>query len=198
MEDLIVLKKRIQNFLDSDSGYAVASKIVLAVLVTAGILFIAATAPNIFQAFKVFKKSRGYSDKKLKSTLYSLKRRNFIKILQEKDDKIRIELTKKGEKRIREFSIETLTISRQKHWDRKWRVIIFDIPIKFNKAREALRNKLKYLGFYQLQKSVWIFPYPCEDEIFFVAHLFQVEPFIEILTVENLLHENKIRRFFKL
>ena len=75
---------------------------------------------------------------------------------------------------------------------------MFDIPIKFNKARGALRSKLKYLGFYQLQKSVWAYPYPCEDEILFLANIFQIEPFIEIFTADELLHENKIRNFFQL
>jgi len=134
----------------------------------------------------------------LRNAFYNLRSQNLIEIIQEKDNKIKIRLTNKGQVRIKEFSAEILTIPRPKKWDRKWRIIIFDIPNKFTKAREALRRKLKDLRFYQLQKSVWIYPYPCEDEILFIAHVFQIEPFIEILTVENLLHEDKIRRFFNL
>ena len=192
------LKERIKDFLDSDSGYATATKVVLAVLALAGIVFIITTAPNVFQVFGRYKRSQRYSQKKIKRTIYSLRRRGFVRVIQEKEDKIKIELTNKGKKRIREFSIDALTIPKPKKWDKKWRIVIFDIPNRFNKARAALRGKLKELGFYQLQKSVWIYPYHCTDEILFVANIFNVEPFIEILTIEELLHENKIKKFFRL
>ena len=192
------LKQNIETFLNSDSGYATATKIALAVIALGGILIIGAMAPNMFRVFGKFKQSRRYSNKQLRNAFYNLRRQNLIEIIQEKDNKIKIRLTNKGQVRIKEFSADILTIPRPKKWDRKWRIIIFDIPNKFTKAREALRRKLKDLRFYQLQKSVWIYPYPCEDEILFIAHVFQIEPFIEILTVENLLHEDKIRRFFNL
>lgn len=41
-------------------------------------------------------------------------------------------------------------------WDGKWRVVVWDIPEKRRAARDLLRYKLKWLGFKQLQKSVWI------------------------------------------
>lgn len=198
MKDNLSLKEKIKEFLDSESGYATATKVVLAIIATAGIFFVAATAPNVFQAFGNFRRSKKYSQKKLKNAFYILKRRNFIKVIHEKDDKIKIELTNKGKARIKEFSIDSLTIPQPKHWDKKWRVVIFDIPNKFNKAREALRKKLKELGFYQLQKSVLVYPYECEDEILFITNIFQIEPFVEILTVEKTLYENKIKNFFKI
>jgi phenylacetic acid degradation operon negative regulatory protein len=43
-------------------------------------------------------------------------------------------------------------------WDRKWRVVIFDIPEIDKKAREHLRQKLVSLGFGKLQKSVYVSP----------------------------------------
>ena len=32
---------------------------------------------------------------------------------------------------------------RQTKWDGEWRIVIFDIPEKFKKAREALKVKIK-------------------------------------------------------
>lgn len=43
-------------------------------------------------------------------------------------------------------------------WDRKWRVVIFDIEEKKKKARNSLRLKLISLGFGKLQESVYITP----------------------------------------
>lgn len=196
MRYIIQLKERLREFLDSDKGSAKATKIILAVLAVVGVLAIAAIAPNIFQIFGRYKKSRRYSDKQLRNAFYTLKRRNFIEVIKEKDEKIIVRLTKKGKQYVREFSIDNLSILKPKKWDKKWRMVIFDIPNKFNMARLALRNKIKELGFYKLQKSVWIYPYPCEDEILFVANFFNVESFIEILTVESLLREDKIKKIF--
>lgn len=71
-----------------------------------------------------------------------------------------------------------------------------------NKARfprcVALRDKIKEIGFVQLQKSVWVCPYECEDEILFLAESYYVTKYIEILTVEKMLHEEQLKRKFKL
>ena len=48
-------------------------------------------------------------------------------------------------------------------WDRKWRILMFDIPENKHAVRDRLRRTLSTMGFVQLQKSVWIFPYDCED-----------------------------------
>lgn len=54
---------------------------------------------------------------------------------------------------------------RQKIWDKKWRVILFDIPTELQKKRHSLRHRLRTIGAYMIQKSVFVFPYPCEDEV---------------------------------
>lgn len=43
-------------------------------------------------------------------------------------------------------------------WDKKWRVVIFDIEEKEKRTRNALRQKLVSLGFGELQKSVYVTP----------------------------------------
>ena len=40
---------------------------------------------------------------------------------------------------------------------------MFDIPENKHAVRDRLRRTLSTMGFVQLQKSVWIFPYDCED-----------------------------------
>jgi len=67
-----------------------------------------------------------------------------------------------------------------------------------NSAREALRKKIKELGFYQFQGSVWFYPYPCEDELLAMAEFFKASEYIEIMTVERVLHEKELKKYFKL
>lgn len=68
-----------------------------------------------------------------------------------------IRLSAKGwEKTKRDFPIARW---QSKKWDKKWRIVIFDIEEKQKKTREALRYKLKELGFGMIQESVWVSPY---------------------------------------
>ncbi|KKP77898.1 MAG: hypothetical protein A2271_03575 [Candidatus Moranbacteria bacterium RIFOXYA12_FULL_35_19] len=196
------LKELFENkFLYNDSMSATASKFLLAFLAVGPLLVVGAVLPGIISATNSIKQSKKYSEPKFQNAYRNLRHRKLIEIIHEKNGKIRVQLTNKGQKRIKDFYFENLQLSKPKRWDGKWRVLIFDIPTKpqiYNQARNALRNKIKDLGFYQMQKSAWICPYECEDEILFVAEIFQVQKHIEILTVEKLLHEEKIRKYFRL
>lgn len=74
-----------------------------------------------------------------------------------KNDRPYARLTNLGRKKIvRDFPI--LSFQNRK-WDGRWRLVIFDISEKERKARDALRAKLKELGFGKWQKSVYISPH---------------------------------------
>ena len=109
-----------------------------------------------------------------------------------------VKITKKGDTKLKVFDIELMKINKPKKWDGKWRLVMFDIPMRFTKGREALRFHLKELNFFQFQKSAWIYPYPCEDEIIFIADFFGVEKCVEILVVENILRDEKLGKHFHL
>jgi len=197
-------KDTLEDFFYSDSISATATKFLLMFLALGGVVFVGALAPAIFSAIHKSggkRQHKRYSKKQIQRAVSVLKYRKMIEIVQEKNGKTKVKLTNKGEKRIREFCFDTLKINKPRTWDKRWRVLIFDIPVKpviYNKAREALRHKIKELGFFQLQKSVWIYPYECEDELLFLAEIYKVERFIEILTVEKFLHEDQMRKKFKL
>lgn len=194
------LREKIEYFLyEDDSPAATSAKFLLMTLALGGIVFAGAVLPGIMKFAAGSRHFRRYNKKQFKSALNNLKRRKLIEIISKKDGRIRVNLTNKGMKRVKEFAFDSLTIPKPKKWDRKWRVIVFDIPTqpkKLNIARAALREKIKELGFHKLQHSVWVHPFPCEDEILLVGEIFEVTKYIEILTVEKLLHESKIRHLF--
>lgn len=118
---------------------------------------------------------------------------------KEKDDgTVYIVLTKEGKKKALEYKLDELKIKKPDKWDKKWRVVIFDIPEKKKKAREALRSKLKELGFKELQKSVFIHPYPCEDEIDFINEVFEIRYYVRLLLVKSFTNEEQWRLKFDL
>lgn len=196
------IREKIEYFLYEDDSFgATASKFLLMILALGGVAFAGAVVPGIMEAASRSRRFRCYDKKQFKSVVNNLKRRKLIEIISGKDGRVRVNLTNKGMKRVREFAFDNLSIPKPKKWDRKWRVVIFDIPThpkKLNIARNALRGKIKELGFHKLQHSVWVHPYPCEDEILLVGEIFEVTKYIEILTVEKLLHEAKIKHFFNL
>jgi len=54
---------------------------------------------------------------------------------------------------------------KQKKWDKKWRLVIFDIKETDRNSRDILRKHLRNYGFGYLQKSVWISPYDVFDKL---------------------------------
>lgn len=80
-----------------------------------------------------------------------------------KNGEVFFRLTSSGqEKIIRDFPILAL---QSKPWDRRWKIVVFDIPEKERKVRNYLRAKLYELGFGMLQESVWISPFDIIEDL---------------------------------
>jgi DNA-binding transcriptional regulator PaaX len=109
--------------------------------------------------------------KKLYEGIKSLYKSRFVERTDNSDGSITIKLTEKGKIKALTYRFQEMKIN-DGEWDKKWRMVVFDIPEKLKASRNALREKLKELGFYELQKSVWVFPYECKNEIDFVIEFF--------------------------
>ena len=191
--------ERLKDFLDSDTTGAKVANVALCVLAIASIPVLvlgASVMGNAVQCFKMFEGSKKYSKKQIQSAFENIKRQRLIEYIADKDGKTIVKITKKGQARLRAFDIELMEIEKPKKWDGKWRLVMFDIPMRFTKGREALRFHLKDLDFFQFQKSAWVYPYPCEDEIIYIADFFGVGKFVEVLTVENILRDEKLKKYF--
>lgn len=84
------------------------------------------------------------------------------------------------------------------NWDKRWRILIFDIPEKQRRKRDALRQKLNELNFYQLQKSVWITPFPLPAEFTDFLTKKRVHRFLFSITADGINRENELKSFFGL
>lgn len=54
---------------------------------------------------------------------------------------------------------------RQCKWDGLWRLVVYDISEGEKNLRARLRTKLRRLGFIFVQKSVWVCPFPVDQEL---------------------------------
>ena len=129
--------------------------------------------------------------------LRRLQERQLIDYEELSDGNVKIVLTKKGEKVSLVFNLDDIQLNKKK-WDGIWRLVMFDIPHAKKKAREALRAKLKTLGFYPIQKSVFLVPYECEKEIDFICSIFEVREHVLVLYVSGFEGEEKLKHHFKL
>jgi len=92
-----------------------------------------------------------------------------------------------------------LSIARPKKWDGKWRLIIFDIPAASNVIRDVFRGKLKEFGFCQLQKSTWIYPFECTEEIKLLRDFLGADKKeIQVLEISKMEDDRYLRKIFNL
>ncbi len=127
-------------------------------------------------------------------TAYNLKEKRFIDFRKNGT----IEITEKGKKRILQYGIEDIKVNIPTKWDGCWRIVAFDIPEKFKKARNALSGKIKKLGLFPLQKSVFVCPFECKNEIDFVSEFFNVGKFVHYIVAKEVDSENFLKQHFGL
>ncbi len=132
-----------------------------------------------------------YDGQQLTQAFSGLRRYKFVRREKGKNHS----LTTKGKEKLQDIIIDEIKIQNKK-WNGKWYLVMYDFPIRLKKARNAFRWKLKDLGFFQLQKSAWIYPYPCTEEILLVADFYGVRGHIEILEVSKVLNEKKLKAHF--
>jgi DNA-binding transcriptional regulator PaaX len=128
------------------------------------------------------------------SYLYKL---GFVDKEEEKKNTFRIFPTEKGRLRSLEITLNNIKNKKQK-WDGKWRMVAFDIPEKFKNGRDALRHKLKKVGFCELQKSVLITPYNCKEEIMLLVKFFELRRYVRFGVLDYVDNEDYLRKYFKL
>ena len=158
--------------------------------------------PNTPQMLKPLIKWRKNWDKIDRRRIYeAIRRLNQKRLveLMEKGDGLFIKITDNGKQLIKNFDYDNLQLPKAKKWDNKWRFIIFDIPNDKRRERQAFSTKLKEIGFYPLQESVFIYPYDCRDEIDFVCEFLSIGRYTNYCLVESLdKREGDLRRIFGL
>jgi len=136
--------------------------------------------------------------RRIQDAIKRLNKKRLIE-LTEKNEKIYIKITENGKKIIKNFDYDNLELPRLKKWNNKWHLVTFDIPDKKKRERNAFSKKLKDLGFYPLQESVFIYPYNCRDEIDFMCEFLFIEPYVNYFIVDSIdKREGDLRELFNL
>ncbi len=152
----------------------------------------------VFHPRKILSGTSIYRDYNLYPNLYNQKIHNLksSSYFTEKND--RIYLTTKGRITIIKSIIKKK--NRLKEWNGKWIAVIFDIPEKNRKERVFLRKELKWIGFKELQKSIWIFPFDIHKELVALLKLWKVDfsGDIRILIIDAITEDARFKKLFHL
>ena len=133
--------------------------------------------------------------RRLNSLVYKYKSKGWIQY-EYKEGKRLIKLTKKGQ--LEALLLKMKFPHKQKSWDEKWRLVIFDIPEHAHLVRDSLRALLKQAEFKALQASVYISPYPLSQEGIEYLKKSKLIKYIRILRVDNVDNPKDLYRSFKI
>lgn len=182
-----------------------ASKIILKSMLLAGAFSIAATDPRFIQKIMPrllkhvsFEWEKYKNKRKFLNSFNYLKSQGLIK-MEYRGRQLHISLTREGKKKAKKYQIDNLKIKQASEWDGKWRIVIFDVKDKQKIKREALRGKIKELGLFQLQKSVWIYPYDFSKEMGILREFFNFTlDEMKIIVASNIEGDEQAKKHFKL
>jgi len=149
-------------------------------------------------AKKIAKEWRKINERSLREAIKNLYKSKMIDYRESSDGTVNLVLAEGGKDRILKYNLDKIEIKKPPQWDKLWRLVIFDIPEDKNMGRKALGAKLKELGFYPMQKSVFIHPYECKNEIDFITEMFELAPFVRFLRVKDVDIELDLKNKFHL
>lgn len=182
------------------------SRIILKSILYTGAIAIAATSPQLgyrimpklikYLAWK--QKQKKLDEKRFYNAFSRLRKRGLIK-MDYQGKQMHISLTDEGKKYVKDNQVDYLEIKKPWRWDKKWRVLIFDIKEKQRIKREALRGKLKELGLFKLQDSVWVCPYNFQKEISILRNFFGLgKDEMKVIIASEIEDDGEVRQFFNL
>ena len=168
---------------------ATAKEVLLSIFDLATPFFEASSVYRV--SAKKYREERGIEQSNFKEKISYLKRHGLIEELVESKEKY-LELTTKGIDRIRADTFNNPIRNNLGKWDKKWRVVIFDIPEKRKTSRDILRHKLVRMGFEKIQESVYVFPFECTNQISTLAEQLLITKNVLIMISDIIQGEEEI------
>lgn len=189
--------KKLERYNEIRMG-PVAQKVL--VLLLGGLSLGLTTNPKYF--FRILENvAKDWKEIDRRALHWAIKKLYQSRLLDAKDNEdgsTSVVLTRDGKKKALTYHIDTIKIPEMKKWDGKWRIVMFDIPERFKKARDAMALTLKRMEFYRLQKSVFVHPFECQNEIDFIIEFWNVRPYVRTILANHLDNELHVKMKFRI
>jgi hypothetical protein len=172
------------------------AKNVMKVLATVGKIGLVFMAPGAMRIFDT--EYRGYSHWKMQKIIKQFENQKYVSVKNNADGSTTVVIQKIGLTKALTHQLDDMTIDMNKKWDKKWRVVIFDVPEKYKRLRDTFQKRLLQLGMFQLQESVYVSPHSCFDEIEFLRELYGVPFAVKYLLAERIEDDNALKLHYHL
>ncbi len=133
---------------------------------------------------------------RLRQVIKRLEKQKFVEIANINGDTV-VRISARGKQKVLKYNLEEMALD-QTIWDGKWRIITYDISTTKKWQREFFRQTLKKLNFLKLQKSVYLTPFKCTNEIEYLRQICGVGEEVVMLTVYGIENEQAYRDYFGL
>jgi len=161
-------------------------------------LGLAVTPNKYFRVLdQISKEWKAIDERRLRETIRALYESKMVDYKENDGRTLSVILTDNGKRRALTYDLENIKIKIPKKWDGLWRMVVFDIPESEKKARDVLAKKLKQMGFYPMQKSIFIHPFPCKDEVEFISEIFQIKPYVRLIIAKETDIDIHLRKIFR-
>ena len=171
---------------------------VLASVGVAGILTVAMVAPNIFQALPKIAGDRYKLSYRTRNAVGRLGQKGLIRFVTRNNTRC-VELTERGRRALLLEEAKNWKQKKQmRRWDRRYRLVMFDIPHYRKVTRDWLRRRMMEYGFMRLQDSVWVYPHDCEELIALLKADLRIGKDVLYAVVESIENDWWIKKHFGL
>ncbi|MFQ5661634.1 MAG: hypothetical protein ACE5F2_00045 [Candidatus Paceibacteria bacterium] len=180
-------------------GHGEIQKKILVVLLGGLALGLSRSPKMSFQIIGAMAKEwKDIDERKLRRSIRALYKEKLLDEIHNRDGTTTLVLNKEGKKFALTYNLENMKIKKQSKWDKKYRIVIFDIPERLRKVRDSLRMHLQDLDFSELQKSVFVHPYECSKEIEYIVEFYRIKKHVRFIVADSIDNELHIKRIFKL
>src|SRR3989338_10046324 len=200
-KDLIAFLLKQQAQEKMDERHQKLNRVLLLLASVAG-LAIALAMPETVRLLRYFRPDKSdwdewkmFNKRYLQNTIRRLQKLKIIEA-EEKDGYQTVKITEKGKSRILKYAIESLKIAQPPKWDRKWRLVFYDIFDQKKITRDRFRRILKGAGFYPLQKSVYLHAYPCEPQLEFLRTFLGISGEVRLVVADEIENDELFRKYF--
>ncbi len=150
--------------LETDSKKRTRNKKIAQVILTSLLVAVAGALNPTMLVSRVLRELKTDRPKRrsAQNSIYVTRKRLLARGLIEYQNGL-LRLTERGRDELQLIETRNYQIEKPKRWDKKWRMLIFDIREERKGLRDKVRQTLVSIGFKRLQDSVWVYPYDCED-----------------------------------
>lgn len=174
--------------------------IILSGVSLTGVIAVAMAAPNALKLLKHVDldwAAKRDPRRRITEATSRLKQKGYI-VWEERKGKRYMRLTDKGRIYVQRYTSGAREIPKPRRWDGRWRIVIFDIPEHKKGMRDRVRRMVVDLGFFQLQKSVWVHPYECEELITLLKADLRIGKDLIYIIADAIEYDKPLRQHFGL